>query len=72
SGPSVRWAFAGVGISDRRSVGAFDVVVACDTVVVTVLALVVLVPDAAPGWGELVQAAATTPMVNATAAETNG
>ncbi len=50
--------------------GAFDVVVACDTVVVTVLALVVLVPDAVPGLGELLQAAAARPMASAAAADT--
>ena len=70
SGPSVRAVFDGVGISDRRSVLALDVVVACDTVVVTVLVLVVLVPDAVVEFGELLQAAATKPMVITMAAGT--
>jgi hypothetical protein len=70
SGPSVRAVFDGVGISDRRSVLALDVVVACDTVAVTVLGLVVLVPDAVVEFGELPQPAATKPMVIATAART--
>jgi hypothetical protein len=70
SGPSVLAVFAGTGISERRSVLALDVVVACDTVVVTVLRLLVLAPDVALGFGELLQAAATKPMVIATAAET--
>jgi hypothetical protein len=70
SGPSVRAVFGGVGMSDRRSVLALDVVVACDTVVVTVLGLVVLVLEAVVEFGELLQAAATKPMVIATAAGT--
>jgi hypothetical protein len=49
---------------------ALDVVVACDTVAVTVLGLVVLVPDAVVEFGELLQAAATKPMVIAMAAGT--
>ena len=40
SGPSVRWVFAGVGISFRRS-GPALVVVACDIVVVVVVELTV-------------------------------
>jgi hypothetical protein len=70
SGPSVRAVFGGVGISERRSVLALDVVVACDTVAVTVLGLVVLVPDEVVEFGELLQAAATKPMVIAMAAGT--
>jgi hypothetical protein len=70
SGPSVRAVFGGVGISERRSVLALDVVVACDTVAVTVFGLVVLVPDAVGEFGELLQAAATKPMVIAMAAGT--
>ncbi|GLE52567.1 hypothetical protein ATCCBAA256_21300 [Mycobacterium montefiorense] len=72
SGPSVRCVFAGVGISDRRSVGAADVVVACDTEVVIVLVPVVLLLDAVLELGELLHAAATRPMAIAAAAETNG
>lgn len=63
SGPSVRCVPAGVGINDRRSVLAVDVVVAWDTVVVTALALVVLLPDTVLGPGELLQPAATTAIV---------
>jgi hypothetical protein len=48
---------------------ALDVVVACDTVVVTVLALVALLLDAVLEFGELLQAA-TIPIVSATAAAT--
>ena len=66
SGPSVRAVFGGVGISDRRSVLALDVVVACDTVVVTVLGLDVPVVE----FGELLHAATTNPMVIATTAGT--
>ncbi len=62
--------FAGVGISDRRSVPALVVVVACDTVVVIVLVGVVLVAVAVLEFGELPQAAATKPRVNDAAAET--
>nr|BBX76303.1 hypothetical protein MFLOJ_00900 [Mycobacterium florentinum] len=65
SGPSVRCVLAGVGISDRRSVPAAEAVGVCDTVVVTVFALVVLVPDAVLGPGELLQPATTTPTVTA-------
>jgi len=70
SGPSVLVVFAGVGISDRRSVPALVAVVACGTVVVIILVGVVLVAVAVLEFGELLQAAATKPSVNAAAAET--
>jgi hypothetical protein len=78
SGPSVRWLFAGAGISDCRCVLPLVVVVAvpCDVVVdvvvvdsivvevVLVVAPVVVVLE----FGELLQADATRPMAIAAAA----
>ena len=75
SGPSVRWLFAGAGISDCRCVLPLVVVVAapCDVVVVAsivfevvlVVAPVVVVLE----LGELLQADATRPMAIAAAAK---
>jgi hypothetical protein len=70
SGPSVLAVFAGVGTSDRRSVPALVVVVACDTVVVNVLVGVPLVVVEVPEPGEPPHAAAARPTAVATAAET--
>jgi hypothetical protein len=70
SGPSVFVVFGGVGIRDRRFGPALVVVVACDTVVVTVMEPVVVVDVAVPEFGELLHAAAIKATAIAAAAET--